>query len=306
MKKLLPAIFLSLFSATAFAQGPVDQTNWAPLFNSQEGNGVSTTKAEPIRWRVYSYNDNIPGNGKNALGELVATLDTIQGEQRGYRMAIVELANRVRSMNMQPGMLLAIPNFYSYDYLDYTPYPKHYTAADTFPKMLIIDKYTQTFGAYEHGNLVRWGLVSTGASDDQTPSGRYNFNWKAEYRESSEAPEGEKWELHWVFNLNAKTGVHVHQYDLPISQPVSHGCIRMSEADANWNYKWANGWIQEEGKTLRNGTPVIVVNNNPVDKASHWSVTENGIVSLVSLPEDFMTLPEGTESQQQAPWASGW
>lgn len=146
-------------------------------------------------------------------------------------------------------------------------------------KLFIIDKYTQTFGAYEYGKLVHWGLVSTGRTDDLTPNGKYNFTWKAEYRQSTAAPPGEVWEMYWMFNFIPDAGIHVHQYALPIAAAASHGCVRLSLGDAQWNYNWADGGGKNKG------TPVWVINHNPVDRPAHWEISYDGSVkSLVRLP----------------------
>src|SRR5690606_35867985 len=101
---------------------------------------------------------------------------------------------------LKPGARLFLPTHFPPDYRAYSPYPFEYAAATGIPKLFIIDKFTQTFGAYEYGNLVRWGLVSTGRTDDLTPNGKFKFTWKAEYRQSSAAPPGEVWEMYWMFN----------------------------------------------------------------------------------------------------------
>jgi hypothetical protein len=195
---------------------------------------------------------------------------------------------------MQRGSLL-IPDNFPADFRAYTPYPMEYTGAGNLPKLFIIDKYTQTFGAYESGRLVRWGLVCSGHDDNLTPSGRYNFNWKDEYRESTAAPEGEVWKLRWVVNFYASAGIHVHQYQLPIATPSSHGCVRLSESDALWNFNWADGWKTQGGKVVTSGTPILVLNYNPVGLAAHWADAGQ---SLVSLPEDPMSVPPGPGTRE--------
>jgi hypothetical protein len=218
----------------------------------------------------------------------------------GHRLAIVELSNRVRGKYMMQRRELMVPNAFPEDFRAYSPYPRNYPAAADLPKLFVIDKYTQTFGAYESGNLVRWGLVSTGREDGLTPTGRYSFNWKQEYRESSEAPEGEVWKMHWVFNFHETKGLHVHQYQLPIALPASHGCVRLSEADAAWNYNWASQRSSSNG-SVQPGTPVIVINHNPAGLPAHWMPGHaNTAISLVNLPEDPMGIALGTVSREVA------
>lgn len=279
----------------ANAQGYVDQEAIIPLVQSQQGD---INDIRPASWTKYTY---------NTLHELEQYIDSLPGEQKELRRYIVEMANRVTYDNMKKGRILYLPQTFEKDYRAYAPYPFLYPAAIQMPKLFIIDKFTQTFGAYEYGKLVHWGLVSTGRKNNLTPAGKYNFNWKTEYRKSTAAPPGEVWEMYWVFNFHAKFGIHVHQYSLPIGMAVSHGCVRTSEADAVWNYSWANQWQQDKnGKITRNGTPVLVINDNPAGRPAHWVEGPESIQSAIRLPGSFDNLRNGSYAQQQAPWESGW
>ncbi len=303
--RLLCTFLLSVLSLSyTYAQGYVDQDKAAPLQNSQSLTVDSIVK---VSWHIYEYGDNIPNNGLGNWSEFKAHIDSIPGADTATNRYIVELTNRVTGNNLKNGRILLIPDSFVQDFKAYSPYPFYYNAADTLPKLFIIDKFTQTFGAYEYGKLVRWGLLSSGSTNVKTPPGRYNFNWKAEYRLSNAAPPGEKWELHFMFNFQPVWGIHVHQYSLPINKPVSHGCVRVSMADAKWNYKWANEWVHEKGKLVRNGTPVMVINDNPKGTAAHWQLSDGDIESLVKLPENLFDIPPGLHSTiSDIPWLSGW
>jgi hypothetical protein len=296
MRKTRLLLLLLLYSIGAYSQGYVDQKAIAPLINDQGGDiaGVHL-----VAWHRYIF---------DTQDLLKAHLDTLPGAYTRERQYIIELANRVTTGNMQRGRVLLVPGFFEKDYKSYAPYPLEYAVAAGLPKLFIIDKCTQTFAAYEYGKLMRWGLVSTGRKNNLTPVGRYNFNWKARYRKSAAAPPGEVWELYWMFDFHAKFGIHVHQYQLPIAAAVSHGCVRTAEADAIWNYNWANGWLHDrKNRLVRNGTPLVVINANPpAGRASHWAIQGNEIVSLVRLPLSFDEIPLGTIAQKQAPWESGW
>ncbi len=271
---------LLLFAVCSFAalhtnaQGYVDQEKTRSISDSQSGSIENVT---PVTWHVYTYKTY----KKGPWTSLMNYLDSLPGGFKEVRREIVELANRVTGDKLKTGRQLLIPVHFENDYRAYSPYPFFYSAAAGTPKLFVIDKFTQTFAAYENGNLVRWGLVSTGLTDDRTPNGNFNFTWKAEYRESSDAPPGEVWEMRYMFNFEPKSGIHVHQYALPIAAPASHGCIRVSIADAMWNFYWADG-----SNGTEKGTPVWVINHNPAGPAAHWYITENGDVrSLVRLPD---------------------
>lgn len=306
MKSVLLTVLGWLILFATQAQGYVDQEKVYDLINSQTTDIKNLSKAA---WHQYEYKDHIEGNKLGNWEEFLAHIDSLPGyytkEMKRY---IVELSNRVTGDNFKNGMLLLIPDSFPKDFRTYTPYPCVYISAEPIPKLFIIDKFTQTFGAYEFGRLVRWGLLSSGKEDKLTPAGRYNFNWKDEHRFSNAAPPGEKWELFYVFNFQVKWGIHVHQYALPIGRPVSHGCVRLTLADAIWNYYWANEWQHEKGKLVRNGTPVVVLHSNPKGRTAHWGVNNGNIESLVRLPTNLADIPEGVHStiSERVPWLSEW
>lgn len=267
-----------LSSLNTEAQGYVDQAAVAPLLQMQDG-----PVPQPVKWHIYKIG-NAQKTTKAVMSKLQSHLDSLPGDLKGQRMAVVELTNRVARKYLMQKHELLVPNSFPADFRAYTPYPTNWPAAATTAKLFVIDKYTQTFGAYERGKLVHWGLVSTGKEDDKTPTGRYAFNWKQDVRLSSEAPEGETWEMKWVVNFNESRGLHVHQYSLPIAQNASHGCVRLTEADALWNYKWAE-----------KGTPVLVLNYAPVGLASHWMAAEGNPISMIQLPDSPMDVPAGNK-----------
>ncbi len=285
-KPVLPFLFFLLFGEPAArAQGYVDQAAVRPLLDAQDIH----PDAAPVHWHLFTF-PKTDKTGKAAERRLRAHLDSLPGAQRGQRVAIVELSNRVRRAYFHGHRTLLVPDSFPEDFRAYAPYPFRYPGADTLPRLFVIDKETQTFGAYEGGRLVRWGLVSTGADDYLTPPGRYAFNWRQEVRQSSEAPEGEVWEMRWVWNFHGPNGIHVHQYALPISKPASHGCVRLTEADAEWNFHWAE-----------RGTTVLVINSNPADRAAHWLPADGGPFSLVRLPEAPIDVPPGVPDEGMGP-----
>lgn len=281
-------------------QGVVEQDSIRTIIDSQGRNAEFVTQ---VRWQVYTIEDT-----GNITAELTAVLAAIPGcYTASQRLMIVELANRIRARYLKKRQKILVPVCFYQDYKSYSPYPFYYVPATALPKLFVIDKFTQTFGAYENGRLVRWGLVSSGRRNNLTPPGRYNFNWKTYFKLSNAAPPGETWKMYWVFDFYSKIGLHVHQYDLPIGRAASHGCVRVCRADAEWNYAWANGWEHNNSKLVRNGTPVMVINNNPGPHVAHWSVTAGGeVISLVKLPAALDEVPIRAIEQKVLPWESGW
>jgi hypothetical protein len=217
------------------------------------------------------------------------------------RKELIQLLNRnfppIESLNK--GDTLILPLDFDMDLRAYTPFPRRYEGAADLDKLFVIDKTLQVFGAYENGDLIRWGIVSTGDDDSRTPSGRFNFNWRQRERVSSLSPPGEEWKMHWVLNFHAERGIHVHQYPLPVGGPVSHGCVRTTEADARWLFEWADTWRWRNKKLVDQGTTVIVIGEEP-ERPRPFAYTEDGPKLIpVELPDDPMAVAPGTAQQKQ-------
>ncbi len=88
------------------------------------------------------------------------------------------------------GDTLVLPDHYDLDFRAYAPFPRHWAGAAGFDKMFVIHKGVQAWAAYRNGDLDRWGLVSTGKDESETPNGRFNFNWKELHRVSTLSPPG--------------------------------------------------------------------------------------------------------------------
>jgi L,D-transpeptidase catalytic domain len=304
--KIATCIIVFLLQAfIAGAQNVVDQEAIRPIIENQRGDISGVQK---VGWQHYTFRGGDSRRNKQAIAEFQHFLDSIPGGSYSaeQKMEIVELANRQRMNAVEKQRDLLVPTSFPEDYRAYSPYPFNYSTAANLPKLFIIDKYTQTFGAYEHGKLVHWGLVSSGRHNEATPPGRYNFNWKVYFKLSNAAPEGEEWRLFWVFDFYAKIGIHVHQYKLPINIPASHGCVRTARPDAEWNYHWANGWVKDGDRLLRNGTPVMVIRENPPGYSAHWESHDGEAHSLIRLPDNFEEVRLGASEQRERPWESGW
>jgi lipoprotein-anchoring transpeptidase ErfK/SrfK len=182
-------------------------------------------------------------------------LARLQAELGDEGMTVVLKINRVDLKHVRQGEMLIIPEA-TQDQLAVSPFPREIQAASAIPKLLLVSRRVQAFGAYASGQLVHWGPTSTGKRATPTPAGLYHTNWKAKQTTST---INEEWVLPWYFNLDNFEGISLHRYDLP-GYPASHACVRLLEEDASWIYSWAEQWIlSKDGRTrLAYGTPVIV------------------------------------------------
>jgi lipoprotein-anchoring transpeptidase ErfK/SrfK len=160
-----------------------------------------------------------------------------------------------------------IPTDRSGDISFYLPFPVEVPYLADVDKMLYFSYPTQTFAAYENGILIYTGPTNMGRKKDQTPTGLFFTNWKAEETISTFDDE---WKLLWNFNIENKKGVGFHQYDLP-GYPASHSCLRLHEKDAKDLYEWADQWVLADEENVKfKGTPVIVFGSYNFDAPKPW------------------------------------
>ena len=297
-----------LLIGSAFAQaggGYIDQDAVADMLNLR----FSSLEHIPEVYYEYRILDNDRGNTALARNELYR--DIGEGDtQRGLaRSEVVQMINRRLMHTYSVGDTVVVPTRYDLDFRAYSPFPRYYTGAREFDKLFIIEKTVQAFAAYEYGRLMRWGIINTGNPDETpTPNGRFNFNWRAEERVSTDSPPDEEWLMFWVMNFQLEDGMHVHQYEMPTGGPMSHGCVRLVDADAEWVYHWADTWtttVPTDGvesahaRILKQGTTVLVIGTEPYGKPNPF---EHGrrypVLKRVELPAHPYDVAPGTRQQE--------
>ncbi len=148
----------------------------------------------------------------------------------------------------------------------FLPFPISVTFLNEVDKIIFFSYATQSFAAYENGELKFTGATNMGRKNDQTPTGLFYTNWKAEKTTST---FNDEWDLRWNFNIENKLGVGFHQYALP-GYPASHSCLRLQEADAKDLYSWADQWIVKKDTVEIKGTPVLVFGSYDFTQPKPW------------------------------------
>lgn len=114
-------------------------------------------------------------------------------------------------------------------------------------KLVVIDLYNLSWGAYNKGKLINWGIANggmgickeTGRMECKTPIGEWFIKEKRKYSKSTlypvECSNKKKCghPLRWfqIFG-NKSEGLH-GEYHL-LGSNVSHGCVRITIEDAKW------------------------------------------------------------------------
>ena len=226
-------------------------------FNSGPIAGPEPTTPMPVAYRSVVIKG---GEGRKFLSQLKSEI----GEEK---MAVLLKLNRLDAQHLRAGVTLVIPE--QIDELSaFSPFPPKVETVSEIPKLVLVSLRVQAFGAYEFGNLVRWGPVSSGKKATPTPAGLYHTNWKSKATRSS---INEDWLLPWYFNLDNQRGISFHQYDLP-GYPASHGCLRLLADDAAWIYGWADQWTlsTDRRRVEAYGTPAIVFGKYEYGKQAPW------------------------------------
>jgi len=128
-------------------------------------------------------------------------------------------------------------------------------------KRIVVDLSKQEAYAYENGQLMFSGWVSTGRPGRRTPTGHFRVLEKDIDHVSSKYPEPNGGAvMNYMLRLT-DYGVAMHLGYVP-NYPASHGCIRMENGFAQKMYRWANV-----------GTPVLIKGTPPrrIDRSVRYA-----------------------------------
>jgi lipoprotein-anchoring transpeptidase ErfK/SrfK len=117
------------------------------------------------------------------------------------------------------------------------------------PKLILVSLEEQALANYHYGELVSCFPISSGREERPTPVGEFKIINKTKMgfstRYNSPMP--------WAMSLNKLYAIHAGE--LP-GYPDSHGCVRLSDKDAEELYNWAeigtSVWIIRSLESLTN------------------------------------------------------
>lgn len=310
MYRMRLAPFCALLALAALAPPPAtaqyyyNQERLAELLYARR-DSLDLLPEVTYRYFVLQHERN---NSVYARHELYRAMGNGDVERGKEHVPLLEFLTRQSVARLGIGDTIVLPEPLGLDLRAYAPFPRFYEGAAQLDKLVVIHKKVQAWAAYEYGRLVRWGIVNTGAPGTETPGGRYNFNWRARERVSSESPPGERWLMRYVLNFHHERGFHTHQYAMPTGAPASHGCVRMIEADARWLYHWVDPWVTTAGRgamggdILRQGTMLLVLGDGqePKGPPPRFRHTPDGPEKIVvELPEDPFSVRPGSPQQRR-------
>ena len=199
------------------------------------------------------------------------------------QLDILVAVNRTDKANFAKMDSILVPSDLKGKIEHYLPFPLTVPYLRAIDKVIFFSYPSQTFAAYEKGQLVYTGPTNMGRKKDPTPTGLFYTNWKAEKTVST---FNEEWDLKWNFNIENKKGVGFHEYALP-GYPASHSCLRLQEKDARYLYDWADQWVLADKENVKvKGTPVIVFGTYDFDGKKPWLQLAKDPKALEISPEE--------------------
>lgn len=160
-------------------------------------------------------------------------------------LAIAEINNITDPNTVYAGMELLIPN--GSDVLSsnvsYATYNNIQPAAsDPGPRIgqgreIVVVLSTQMTYAYEDGVLKRSALVSTGLPGTPTVQGDFKV-WNKTRSQTMTGPGYSLDNVEWVMYFYQGYGLHGTWWHNNFGQPMSHGCVNMTNEDAKWFYEF--------------------------------------------------------------------
>lgn len=112
---------------------------------------------------------------------------------------------------------------------------------------LVVDLSTQMAYAFDNGVLMRSALVSTGIPATPTVQGEYAI-WHKTPSQTMSGPGYYLPNVQWVMYFYQGYGFHGTYWHNNFGNPMSHGCVNMTNDDAYWFYQFADYgtpvWVQ--------------------------------------------------------------
>lgn len=165
-------------------------------------------------------------------------------QRYGVAWTAIAEANQITNPNhIYTGMQLNIPGGNSDAVQSYTTIP---TIAENLVdpgahwgigREIVVDLSTQMTYAYEDGALLFSALVSTGLPATPTVQGEYAI-WHRTPAQTMTGPGYYLPNVQWVQYFYQGYGFHGTYWHNNYGQPMSHGCVNMTNDDAQWLYNF--------------------------------------------------------------------
>jgi lipoprotein-anchoring transpeptidase ErfK/SrfK len=201
----------------------------------------SLARANGLRWNSWVYVGQrlvIPGTTAGSTQAAEATTYVVQrgdtltriAARYGVSVSSLARANGLRWYSwVYVGQRLTIPGG--------TPAPISQVTAGE--RWIDVNLATQTLTAYEGNSPVLTMAVSTGLPSTPTPAGQFRIWVKLRY-DDMQGPGYYLADVPYVMYFHGGYGLHGTYWHDNFGTPMSHGCVNLSNADAQWLFSWAS------------------------------------------------------------------
>ena len=162
-------------------------------------------------------------------------------------VAIAEVNGLANPDSLHAGMVLLVPNAE-----DLAKYPASYGGYNSYDlysndpgahlgvgREFVVVLSTQRAYAYENGVLQKAALVSTGLPATPTVQGDYAIYRKRRSQRMT-GPDYNLDNVEWVMFFYQGYSFHGTYWHNNFGQPMSHGCVNMTNPDAKWFYEFGS------------------------------------------------------------------
>ena len=137
-------------------------------------------------------------------------------------------------------------------------YHREATLPTATEKWIDVDLSEQRVVAYEGAQAVRAFTVSTGLPATPTVQGQFRIRMKVRaqtmYGGSAQYGYYNLPNVEWVQYFYEEYAFHGTYWHNNFGQPMSHGCVNMTNDDAQWLFAWAGPTWHEDGPTWQKPT----------------------------------------------------
>ena len=172
------------------------------------------------------------------------TLFTI-GRKYNLRWPLIQAANNLPDTRVYIGQKLVIPAGSAAN-TDPPPLPSATEVSNNSNKRFVVDLSEQRLYAYEGETLVRTIPVSTGTARYPTITGTF-YIYLRYVSANMRGPGYYLPNVPYVMYFYKGYGLHGTYWHNNFGTPMSHGCVNLPTAEAEWAYYWSSY-----------GTPVII------------------------------------------------
>lgn len=161
---------------------------------------------------------------------------------------LAQMNNIINPDTLYAGQVITIPGVNADGSIDdlgiITPPPVTTVSGVTIPtptitvgRQVVVDLSDQMTYAFEDGILLRSSLVSTGLPATPTVLGDYQV-WHRTPAQTMTGPGYNLPNVQWVQYFYQGYGLHGTYWHNNFGQPMSHGCVNMTNDDALWFYEF--------------------------------------------------------------------